>query len=542
MKRVIVIFFAVVLCGLAACSDEGRREGTGVAPIGGDQVGGDENASIQVTPGETVVTTGTRQTFKAERTDGTDPAVRWEVQEGESGGSITPDGNYTAPGLPGIYHIIAVSLDDPAVRAVAEVEVITLPIISVAIEPAAVTLPPGGRFRFAATVSASDRTAVNWEIEEGTVGGSIDSDGNYTAPTAPGTYHVVATSVADPTKRAEATAEVFPVEALAPRFAYSTNSASGDVSIFSVNPENGALAQIGSIPAGRDPYPIGVDPTGRFVYAGNFASNDISIYAIDPATGNLTARGSAPTGAGIYSINFDPSGRFAYSANENAADDVWIYRIDPESGVLTVLGTADAGISSVSVAIDPLGRFAYVANYSTNNVSMYRVDSESGLLTRLGEIGAGRAPISVAVHPSGGFVYVSHYDSDDVWSFRVDPATGRLARSGVVPAGGQAFSIAVDPSGRFAYVANSATNDISIYRIDPESGTLSPLGAIRGGAGPRSITIDRSGRFVYVANLNSNNLSIFSIDQTTGLLTPFGQVAAGRQPRSVRVTTGPNLP
>ncbi|WDT79970.1 MAG: hypothetical protein MPW14_23100 [Candidatus Manganitrophus sp.] len=134
----------VLFCGLAACGGGGSGNRSDAVPV--DQVDGQENRSIAVTPGETVVTTGTRQTFKAERTDGTDPAVRWEVQEGESGGSITPDGNYTAPGLPGIYHIIAVSLDDPAVRAMAEVEVITQPIISVAIEPAAVTLPPGGAF------------------------------------------------------------------------------------------------------------------------------------------------------------------------------------------------------------------------------------------------------------------------------------------------------------------------------------------------------------------------------------------------------------
>ncbi len=540
MRRGIILFLTVVFCGLAACGEGGSRAGTDVAPVAGDQVDG--NAPLQITPGQTVVSTGTRQTFKAEGSGGGDPTVRWEIQEGESGGSITPDGNYTAPATPGIYHVVAVSLTDPTIQAIAEVEVVTLPVISVAVEPADLTLPPGGSRLFTAVVSASDNPSVTWEVVEGAAGGSVDPGGAYTAPEAPGTYHVVATSVADPTKRAEATVRILSAEESAPRFAYSTNSATSDVSMFTVDPENGALTQIGSIAAGREPYPIGIDPTGRFVYAGNFASNDISIYTIDPATGRLAAGGSAPTGAGIYSIGFDPSGRFAYSANENAAADVWIYRIDPATGALAVLGTVDAGISSVSVAIDPRGRFAYVANYSTNNVSMYRVDSESGLLTRLGEVGAGGAPISVAVHPSGAFVYVSHYDSDDVWSYRVDSATGRLTKSGAVPAGGQAFSIAVDPSGRFAYVANSATNDVSMYRIDPQSGTLNPLGAIRSSAGPRSITIDRTGRFVYVANLNANNLSIFSIDQVSGLLTSFGQVAAGRQPRSVRVTPGPTGP
>ncbi len=541
MKRMIIVFLAVVFCGLAACSEEGGRGGADVVPGGGDPVDGRDSGSIQVTPGQTVITAGTRQTFKAEGTGGADPAVRWEVQEGETGGSITPDGNYTAPEAPGIYHVVAVSLEDPAVRAAAEVEVITLAVISVAIEPAALTLPPGGSHRFTASVSESDETAVTWQIAEGEAGGSVNQEGEYTAPETPGAYHVVATSVADPAKRAEATVRVFSAEETSPRYAYVANAVSNEVAMFTVDPVTGSLHPIGSIAAGSQPYSIAVDPAGRFVYAGNFASNDISMYAIDPATGLLTARGSVATGEGPYSISFDPSGRFAYAANENSAIDVWIYRIDPESGVLTAIGNVNAGISPINIAVDPFGRFAYVANHSSNDLSILAVDSESGMLTRLGEVSAGSSPSAAAVHPSGAFVYVANYGSGDVWSYRVDAATGRLTKSGQVAAGGHAFSMAIDPSGRFAYVANSAANNVSMYRIDPGSGTLIPLGSIGAGAAPRSITIDFSGRFVYVANMNSNTLSTFAADATTGLLTPLGQTTAGKQPRSVRVA-GPIPP
>jgi DNA-binding beta-propeller fold protein YncE len=539
MKRAIFIFLAVVFCGLAACGEEGGRARSDVVPIGVDQVDEEDDSTfIQITPGEAVVTTGTRQTFKAESADGTEPAVRWEVQEGESGGSITPDGNYTAPETPGIYHIAAVSLEDPSVRATAEVEVITLPIISVAIEPAALTLPPGGSHHFTALVSASDETAVIWHVAEGEAGGSINQEGDYTAPETPGTYHVVATSATDPTKRAEATVRVFSVEGEAPRFAYVANAVSNDVSVFTVNSQNGLLHRVGSIAAGREPYTIAVDPTGRFVYAGNFGSNDISMYAIDPATGLLTSQGSVPTGVGPYSIAFHPTGRYAYAANENSATDVWIYRIDPNSGILTPLGNVSAGVSPVSIAVDPFGRFAYVANHSSNDLSIFAVDSESGGLSRLGEVDAGNAPSAVAVHPGGAFVYVANYGGGDIWSYRVDPA-GRLTKSGEVAAGEHPFSMAVDPSGRFAYVANSATNNVSMYQIDPEGGTLSPLGSIGAGAAPRSISVDSSGRFVYVANMNSSTVSIFAKDTTTGLLTSLAHTPAGRQSRSVRVTGGP---
>ena len=51
---------------------------------------------------------------------------------------------------------------------------------------------------FAATVSGLTNTAVNFTIQE-SAGGLINSAGLYTAPTAAGFYHVVATSVDETT-------------------------------------------------------------------------------------------------------------------------------------------------------------------------------------------------------------------------------------------------------------------------------------------------------------------------------------------------------
>ena len=73
----------------------------------------------------------------------------------------------------------------------------------------AVTVAPGGTQQFTATVAGTSNTQVAWSVEEGTAGGGISSSGLYTAPgTGGGTYHVVATSVADTTKSAVATVTV----------------------------------------------------------------------------------------------------------------------------------------------------------------------------------------------------------------------------------------------------------------------------------------------------------------------------------------------
>jgi hypothetical protein len=69
-------------------------------------------------------------------------------------------------------------------------------------------LAPNATFQFSASVSGTEpgqSTAVYWVIREGASGGSVDASGKYTAPGIEGTFHVVATSVADPSKSATAT-------------------------------------------------------------------------------------------------------------------------------------------------------------------------------------------------------------------------------------------------------------------------------------------------------------------------------------------------
>jgi chitinase len=90
--------------------------------------------------------------------------------------------------------------------------------VTVTILPAEADVPVGEAHDFSATVTGSGDTDVTWSVAEGSAGGTVvnrgaqaqggavASLGVYVAPTTPGTYHVVATSKANPSK--SATAEV----------------------------------------------------------------------------------------------------------------------------------------------------------------------------------------------------------------------------------------------------------------------------------------------------------------------------------------------
>jgi Cellulase (glycosyl hydrolase family 5)/Fibronectin type III domain len=80
--------------------------------------------------------------------------------------------------------------------------------VSVQVQPTSATTGTNGTVAFAAVVTGTASTAVTWAVQEGTAGGSITSTGGYTASATAGTYHVLVTSQADPTKSAIATVTV----------------------------------------------------------------------------------------------------------------------------------------------------------------------------------------------------------------------------------------------------------------------------------------------------------------------------------------------
>jgi len=157
---------------------------------------------VSVSPDSVALYTGAQQQFDAIVTGTSNTAVTWEA----TGGSINSNGLYTAPG-PGTYYVTATSVEDPSKSSTAEVVVTSPPPTDITISPTAVTLDYGETQQFTADLVNLD-PGVTWKVDEGTAGGTITSTGLYTAPTSAGTYHVIVTSTDDPTKTATATITV----------------------------------------------------------------------------------------------------------------------------------------------------------------------------------------------------------------------------------------------------------------------------------------------------------------------------------------------
>jgi len=109
--------------------------------------------------------------------------------------------------------------------------------VSVSIKPANSSLLVNQSTQFTATVTGTSNSAVTWSVSE-PQGGTVRA-GLYNAPWANGTFHVIATSVADPSQTA--TAEI----AVSARFAFIEKLPNGTSLPWSVTPNLGTLGADG---------------------------------------------------------------------------------------------------------------------------------------------------------------------------------------------------------------------------------------------------------------------------------------------------------
>jgi hypothetical protein len=190
---------ALVVAAISACG-ESNTPATSPPPAGSGVTVAVQPATAQVQPSAKVA-------FAAAVTGALNTSVRWSVLEA-AGGTVDTTGGYTAPGSAGVFHVVAVSVAEPTASGSATVTVTSPPPVVVTVTPATATVDACLTLTLAATVTGTSSTAVTWSVLEGAAGGSITPGGVYTASSTGGIYHLVATSVADPSKSATATVTV----------------------------------------------------------------------------------------------------------------------------------------------------------------------------------------------------------------------------------------------------------------------------------------------------------------------------------------------
>lgn len=132
---------------------------------------------LRVIPNAVVLLPGQTQKFNFDLQYGPEsPQATWQAV---GGGSIDASGVYQAPLAVGRYNVQATSGDNPAIAALSQV---TVADPHIAITPSSITLFPGQTAQFGYSLTGAVDTSVYWQSP----GGTVDTLGNYRAPSLAG--------------------------------------------------------------------------------------------------------------------------------------------------------------------------------------------------------------------------------------------------------------------------------------------------------------------------------------------------------------------
>lgn len=478
--------FAVLLFGFAvACGGSSSRTSTG-SP--------DSTALVRISivPLNSQLYQGGTFTFVATVTGTTNSSVTWSVQEGPAGGTITSAGLYTAPKAAGIFHVVATSSADPAKSATTSVTVST---VEVALSPFNVDMGSSESIKFKADVTGTVDPSVTWTVQEGPSGGTITNLGDYTAPAANGTYHVVATSQWDTTKSSTAVVSVNPLavtlspatDLLGPagaRTVFATVSGSVNTSVtWSVaeGSAGGSISQSGDYTA-----PNG---TGTFhVVAASQKQPSVTASATFTIvgsgfrpTGTMAANRTGPTATllsngKVLVTGGDACFYFSYYGtgicNQASAE---LY--DPASGAFTPTGSMLRPRSFHTATLLQNGKVLIAGGVGAlNSAELY--DPSTGTFSATGNLNATRAH-HVAVPLPNGNVLLAGGDLV-VTGEEYVPSTGTFANKGTMAVARSAPTATLLGNGKVLVVGglNGQFPTSSAELYDPATGNFSPTGGL----------------------------------------------------------------
>jgi WD40 repeat protein len=352
---------------------------------------------ISVTPTAQSLMPGEQQQFSSAVTGTANTGVTWTVQEGATGGSIDVNGVYTADIVNGTFHVIATSQADTSKSATAMVTV-TGPFV---VTPSSDVLGPLGVRAFSANGK------VTWSVQEGAAGGAITADGQYTAPSAPGLFHVVATSELDATKTVVVNVTVTP----------SGFRPTGDMTIGRTGHTATLLPNGKVLVAGGDSCYYSF-----YYYADECAMDSAEIY--DPVAGTFIATGKMAVKRLFHTATLLSNGKVLVTGGGDASAELY----DPATGKFTATGSMSVGRGSHTATLLASGQVLIVGGTSVSGqlstAELY--DPTSGHFTPTGSMIAPRASPTATRLADGRVLVVggSNANTNEKTAELYDPATG----------------------------------------------------------------------------------------------------------------------
>ncbi len=498
--------------------------------------------SVTVTPNSATVLPGQTQSFAAKVTGTSNNAVTWSVQE-PSGGTIDSSGLYTAPqNTSGTFHVVATSQANSAAQGIAAVAV---QLSQLAISPTTVMLTPGGTQTFTASVVGFANTGVTWAVQE-TGGGVINGAGFYTAPSAEGFYHVIATSVQDAAVSARAIVSVtaalvsfFPTGSLQHARGFHT------ATLLS----NGTVLVAGGANPATDPQCIG----------GIVSAELYDAYAVGTTpTGALTAPRYAHTATLLKNGNVLVVGGFGDASNcqgvgAQAQNTAELY--DPVAGSFNLTGNMGSPRGGHTATLLMNGKVLVAggadqdpAGTATAGAELY--DPDTGAFTQTGSMVVARFRHTATLLQDGRVLIVGGVPADSSIPTSTaelyDPTTGIFSATGSMTTAREEHTATLDDgkvliTGGQSPVTGSSnlqlTATAEVY--DPSTGSFAPTGSMTEARNSHTATLLMDGT-VLIAGGGNNSSTAELYDPSTGSFTRTGSMEFGRAGHTATAQSQPS--
>ncbi len=291
-----------------------------------------------------------------------------------------------------------------------------------------------------------------------------------------------------------------------------------------VSKNGGGSNVVATIPAGKSPRAVVVDPVTNKIYVGNRESSDVTVIDGAANTAINVKVGSNPVAIAVNSVT---NKVYVASKGSNA---VWV--IDGATNATTKVGT---GKSPGAAAVNPVTNKIYVTNEGDKNVTVI-----DGATNQTAVIGVGINPVDVAVNPATNKIYVVNLN--DVKNGTVTVIDGASNTTTTIDAGMAPGAVAVNSLTNKIYVANCC----SVIVID---GATNATTSVASGAWLSRMVganpLNATGLTETVA-VNSATNKIYVSNSTTGLSVIDGatnsvmSVEVGKAPWHLAVNPSTN--
>ena len=315
------------------------------------------------------------------------------------------------------------------------------------------------------------------------------------------------------------------------------------VDAYSLDSETGALDLAHQTPLEGGPAAIAIEPGKRFLYVVLRGASRFASLAVDPRDGSLNLLGTIPEESDSVYATSDATGRFMLTSSNGGAR-ASSYRVGGDGALVAPAACTVHTIRGAhSVQVHPGNRWLYVPHCITQNaIFQYAYDGETGEFA-LQDLGilvppTRTGPRHIRFHPGLDVMYTTDEQGNSISAYRV-AGDGRLSPPfqtvstlppGFDPAGNTTAQLRVHPSGKFLYAPNRGHDTVACFAIDPVSGKLSLIGRVATEPHVRGFDLDPQGKFVFAAGVDSGRMSAYGIDRGSGMLTFLDSCEVGEKP------------